>query len=107
MHRYNIVIYGIHINTNYDICKALKLSIIKVDDLKVFKDNMILTVSEDSSEIKQEYGIIKDGEKRYYYNIPGCSYTIMKNAINVCCSDASIFFRDVFECSFIYLCLVK
>lgn len=91
MHQYNIVIYGIHINTNYDICKALKLSIIKEDDLKVFKDNMILTVSEDSSEIKQEYGIIKDGEKRYYYNIPGCSYTIMKNAINVCCSDASIF----------------
>ena len=63
MHRYNRVIYGIHINANYDICKALKLLIIKEDDLKVFKDNMILTVSEDSSEIKQEYGIIKDGEK--------------------------------------------
>lgn len=81
MHKYKIVIYGILIKSNYDICKVFNLMTLNEKVLDICKDYMTLTIQENSNQENSKYGIMKVNEKEYYYNIPGCNYIIRENAI--------------------------
>lgn len=86
---YYIALYGLLVETNFDLYSFLKLSPPKDSCFNSLQHKMVLSIIEKDFQIP--YGIYETEKNTFCYSVPGCCYYIGLNNIKVFYSDFNTF----------------